>query len=314
MLRISLLILFVGLVLSIAVSHVSAKIVQRIVRGSLAPEGRFKHQVSLQILNGDCSYHFCGGSIIDDLHIITAAHCITNLETHDFDYKQITVVAGTTDLRIKTSGIYRDVQYTYIPTSHKSNAPNQYYDDIAILRLRRPLPLNVESQKIRAVNLPTVNQYLPGYTNTRFATVSGFGSFNQSRNPYSGEVDTGSTNPRLKFAAGWINQDDNPPCTDKQVCVRNFQSHGACHGDSGGPLTDEFKNTLIGIVSYSDHEWCGETTKYTRVSSYLDFINKVRAGGWFYADDNISVYQEEQDFKHEQIMQRYQHCDQLSEK
>ncbi|KAL7288427.1 hypothetical protein TKK_0017511 [Trichogramma kaykai] len=313
MLKRSLLGLFVGLILSISVRDVNTKIVQRIVGGNLAQQGRFKHQVSLQIISPyGCTHHFCGGAILDENYIITAAHCVTNNVTRKLDDASITVVAGSTDLRNKTTGIYRDVEYTIIPTSYTKNLLGQFNDDIALLRLRRPLPLNDERKIIRAVNLPTVNQYLPDYTDTRFATVSGFGSFSQSKNPENGKVKSGSSSPQLKYAAGWINQNDYPPCTDKQVCVRNFQSHGACHGDSGGPLTDESKNTLVGLVSYSSHEWCGDTTKYTRVSSYLDFINKVRAGGWFSSDD-IIMNRKEQDFRHEQIIQRYPHCDQLSE-
>ncbi|KAL7296131.1 hypothetical protein TKK_0010675 [Trichogramma kaykai] len=50
---------------------------------------------------------------------------------------------------------------------------------------------------------------------------------------------------------------------------------GVCYGDSGGPLYDDVNNTLIGIVSEKVYERCGNVARFTRVSAFLDFINKV---------------------------------------
>lgn len=64
----------------------------RIVGGSEASKGQFPHQVSLQwgmpplIKNK----HFCGGSIINELWILTAGHCILAVPS----YGQFTIKAG----------------------------------------------------------------------------------------------------------------------------------------------------------------------------------------------------------------------------
>lgn len=47
----------------------------RIVGGSVAGLGEYPGKVSLQQRNGN---HFCGGTIIDQTHVVTAAHCVTN--------------------------------------------------------------------------------------------------------------------------------------------------------------------------------------------------------------------------------------------
>lgn len=47
----------------------------RIVNGTQAYLGEFPGKVSLQNRQGG---HFCGGSIVDTMHIVTAAHCVTN--------------------------------------------------------------------------------------------------------------------------------------------------------------------------------------------------------------------------------------------
>ncbi|KAL0100723.1 hypothetical protein PUN28_019243 [Cardiocondyla obscurior] len=45
---------------------------ERIVGGDIATAGQFKYQVSLQSYDE----HICGGSIISNTHILTAAHCV----------------------------------------------------------------------------------------------------------------------------------------------------------------------------------------------------------------------------------------------
>ena len=48
------------------------KLNNRIVGGRQAQKGQFPYQVTLQVFGE----HFCGGSILNEKWILTAAHCV----------------------------------------------------------------------------------------------------------------------------------------------------------------------------------------------------------------------------------------------
>src|SRR5258708_5291782 len=68
---------------------------QKIVGGKPAPAGSFPWQVSLGVswIADPFSAHFCGGSVLSEKWLITAAHCAERLNPG-----QIVVTAGTTRL------------------------------------------------------------------------------------------------------------------------------------------------------------------------------------------------------------------------
>lgn len=57
----------------------ASPITGRIAGGKEAKEGQFPYQVSVRRSN----YHLCGGSIIDDRTILTAAHCVADKTNND---------------------------------------------------------------------------------------------------------------------------------------------------------------------------------------------------------------------------------------
>ncbi|KAL7307658.1 hypothetical protein TKK_0000342 [Trichogramma kaykai] len=299
--KISLFSLFLGLLLSVAVSN--GKIVQKIIGGRFASNGQFKYQVSLQLISGNgCTHHFCGGSILDERHIITAAHCVTDKNSHQFNGVYITVVADATYLADKRTGLYHDVEYTFMPYSYMLNGAGSYYHDIAILRLRRPLPLG-KNRKIGAVRLPTAYQYLP--PNRQLAVVSGFGVYRQTQFT-NGMIADSTSSPFMKYVYIRINVQDQFGCDNTQVCAKSLNSYleGTCFGDSGGPLVDHSTNTLIGLVSHSTSYLCGQMTRFTRVSSYLNnFIYKVLRN----RIDNTIVYIQT-NHNNERVIRSYPHC------
>ncbi|KAL7296163.1 hypothetical protein TKK_0010704 [Trichogramma kaykai] len=252
----------------------------RIIGGEFALPGEFPYFATLQRLTEGCTHAFCGGSILDEYHIVTAAHCVTDNVTYELENEQITIGAGTTDLTDKKVGVYRDVGEVFVPLTYTRNKKNRtIYDDIAILKLRHPLPLD-DNKTLGTVQLPNAGEYLP--PDTYNGTTAGFGAISLIAHWDTGEIESGPSDPYLKYASGVINAvDDFYVCKTAEVCFKSFgflsgYLEGACYGDSGGPLVIENTNILVGITSHSNNDFCATYGKFTRISSYLDFIEKVR--------------------------------------
>ncbi|XP_074140804.1 chymotrypsinogen B-like [Sminthopsis crassicaudata] len=136
----------------------------RIANGKDAVPGSWPWQVSLQRKGG----HFCGGSIISNKWVVTAAHC--GVKTTD------RVVAGRHNLKshreniqvLKIAQVFRNKYYN---RNTKSN-------DITLLKLARPVRFQ---DNVSPVCLPSVNDDFPAGTQ---CAISGWG-----RTRYNGECE-----------------------------------------------------------------------------------------------------------------------------
>lgn len=97
----------------------------RIVGGQAAASGQFPYQVSIQTSsNGRTGWsHWCGGAILTQRHVVTAAHCVVPKQAY-----QLSIWAGTT--RLNSGGIrYLTQSWTRHP-----NYVELHTADIAIIR------------------------------------------------------------------------------------------------------------------------------------------------------------------------------------
>jgi secreted trypsin-like serine protease len=136
----------------------------RIVGGESAASQTWGWAASLRY--SSTNSHFCGGSIISALHILTAAHCTIGLGSPS----AVTVYVGS--IYISVTAQVRSVALIHI---HPSYNPNTYVNDISILKLSTPIDLTQAG--VDLVCLPTVSsavlasgEYPPPNTNviTRF--------------------------------------------------------------------------------------------------------------------------------------------------
>ncbi|XP_046937737.1 coagulation factor IX isoform X2 [Lynx rufus] len=231
----------------------------RIVGGKTAKPGQFPWQV---LLKGKIDA-FCGGSIINEKWVVTAAHCI-NPDV------EITVVAGEHNTEeTEHTEQKRNVIRTILHHSYNASV-NKYSHDIALLELDEPLTLNSYVTPICVADREYTNTFLKfGY-----GYVSGWGKvFNRGR-------------------PATILQYLKVPLVDRATCLRStkftiynnmfcagFHEGGkdSCQGDSGGPHVTEVEgiNFLTGIISWGEEcAMKGKYGIYTKVSRYVNWIKE----------------------------------------
>ena len=90
----------------------------------------------ISLRSGNPDDHDCGGSILSDSYILTAAHCIPKAAI--LSPANLTIVAGITDLS-DTQQIRRVVDRVYVHEKYVGGSDG-YRHDIAVLHLKEPLP------------------------------------------------------------------------------------------------------------------------------------------------------------------------------
>lgn len=211
-------------------------------------------QVSLRRFGG----HFCGGTIISDSWIVTAAHCVEN------GVSGVTIVAGTSTAR--GTGQSRNIAGGAIAPGYQRP---EFGKDFALLQLDRPLQLDgVRARAARFVTESEANFFAPG-VNARVtgwgALSSGGGSPNQLQSVNIPIVSLASA----ERVYGRL--------TNDQLAAGTQQGgRDSCQGDSGGPLVvtgPDGESWLAGVVSWGSG--CGSPGvpgMYARVASFEDFI------------------------------------------
>ncbi|XP_068619930.1 venom protease-like [Battus philenor] len=204
----------------------------------------------------------CGGALITDRHVLTAAHC-----TRRWIANQLFVRLGEYDLtRTNDSRTYnfRVVEIRQLVGFEMSN----YHHDIAILKLHRPAAFNTY---VWPICLPP-----PGLNLVDDMTVViGWG-----RKSYGGPYSDLLMDVAVPV---W----EQKKCQDSLVASvfeENICAGGperdkdSCQGDSGGPLMYQMPSgrwVVVGVVSWGVR--CGEPEHpgiYTRIDQYLSWIEE----------------------------------------
>lgn len=223
-----------------------------IVGGSAASIEALPYQVALvNSVKTAVAGEFCGGSIRDELHVITAAHCV--LDTSQSGAGQpvspdrIHVLAGVANLEDEASGQRLEVDTISFDSAYDSGT---LAHDAALLTLEEPLALSATTRPIPLIDDDDWADVARGAP----LVTAGWGKLGD--NSYPDELQA--------VSVGFITDSD---CTsvylwpsiarDTQVCAA-APGKDTCNGDSGGPLVRPEASSspdgdrLVGIVSGGD--------------------------------------------------------------
>ena len=239
----------------------------KIVGGSTAPINKFQFQVALvekQLLS---NFHgqFCGGSLINNNTVVTAAHCLDGENINSLQ-----VLVGTHDL--ENGGERVNVASLIIhPRYSPENSGFDY--DVAVIKLKPNKKQETLLNRLPKAKLPsmTSKKLAPG-TPVR---VSGWGYLEEIGDDRPSKLHHVSVNVIDQNTC--ISMYKASPITPRMICAGILYLGGkdACQRDSGGPLILN-ENVLVGIVSWG--LGCGEAKfpgVYSNVTALREWIARM---------------------------------------
>jgi len=256
---------------------------RRIVGGTETEVNEYPWQAALETRDEIGWYFLCGGNLISDQWVLTAAHC-----TVDIGVQDLRVLLGahdisdseTTTLEINITQIINHPQYNKIVDTNY---------DVSLLKLTTTIDFSSNSH-IRPICLPSI-QSIKDYDGY-IATVTGWGAINGTHDADKlQEVNLrviSNTKCSTKYSP--LQSSLFPReyiITDNMICAEAEDGHGgkdSCFGDSGGPLVTKEPGSsgevagenyeLIGVVSWGVA--CGRKAfpaVYARVTEFKTWLD-----------------------------------------
>ncbi|XP_041637464.1 coagulation factor X-like [Cheilinus undulatus] len=231
----------------------------RIVGGENCPPGECPWQA---LLMNEEDRGFCGGTILNEYIILTAAHCMNQS-------RYIYIKLGEFDV-FEDDG-NEAVHMVETIVTHRGFNPNTYHNDIALIKVATPIKF---TRYILPACLPEADFAEKVLMKEPNGLVSGFGRIGEGQ----------QTSPTLKrLAVPYIDRHICIESTPLRISQRMFcagydtEAKDACQGDSGGPHVTRYGSTFFvtGVVSWG--EGCARRGKfgvYTQVSKYIRWIRE----------------------------------------
>merc|ERR1719234_737347 len=234
----------------------------KIVGGHEAQENQWPWQVALFI---DDAW-FCGGSLISENYVLTAAHCADGASYFD-------IMAGAHNVRA-SSEPHRVEITSYNGWTHPQWDHNTLSNDVALIELPSPIDFN---DYIAPSCMPSAGDTADV---GELVTCTGWGKPPDSAGGISPVLRMVEDRPIIS------NSDCNAIygiVGDGVVCIDTAGGKGTCSGDSGGPLNMKYdvksdgmgdKWKQVGVVSFGASAGCevGFPAGFSRTEYYRDWL------------------------------------------
>lgn len=262
-------------------ADLQSEVSYRIVGGNLAKEGAWPWQIVMYMRASTGVTMRCGGSIIHERWVLTAAHCIKSRDKDDYF-----VVEGVNriDNPLRKNGRGRLLSVKRV-LPHDGYSSQTSENDIAVLELAsparsKPVPLHLSG---------TGPLEEPG----RITTVTGWGTLRAIRDGKDllTQEAVRPNDPRyftdrlMEVDVPLVSEDvcreayrESSGKIDRRVLCAGLREGGkdSCQGDSGGPLVTKAADgqfSQIGVVSFG--KGCGLRDGYgvySKVSAFNDWL------------------------------------------
>lgn len=229
----------------------------RILQGENTTIEEHPYQVSLH----KSGWFICGGSIISEYYVLTAAHCLIHKKVDE-----LAIRAGSTN---KSSGgdVYKVESVALHEDYRRGNRYRVSVNDIGLVRVTKPFIYDSTRKPIQ--------MFRSGETTKtdEIAVITGWG---WTKWPHGTTPDIlQKVNVSIVDLDDCIKAYEPRRIPEGQICAGDSHK-GTCKGDSGGALV--IKGRQAGIVSYTKRDGSSKyPTVYTEVAYYYKWIeNKIK--------------------------------------